>query len=523
MSPATIHRRRWWTLGVLSLSLLIISLDNTILNVALPTLSDDLGATSSQLQWIVDIYLLVFAGLLLTAGSLGDRYGRRRSLRIGLVIFGLGSIAATFSGSATELIVSRAVMGLGGAFIMPSTLSVLTHVFPEEERARAIGIWAAVSGLGIVIGPIAGGALLEHFAWGSVFLINIPFVIAALALSGSLVPESKDPEHAWLDPVGAGLSIAGLGTLLWAIIEAPERGWTNPAIIGALGVAAVVLALFAVWELRSRHPMLDVRLFRLRAFTGAAGAISLVFFALMGTIYFLTQYLQEVLGYDAFGAGVRITPVAVGLMIAAPSSTKIAARVGNRVVVATGLTVVAGALLLLSTASDTSGYGLVAATLLILGFGMGTAMAPATESIMSSLPAEHAGVGSAMNDTLRQVGGALGVAILGSILASNYGPDMETATHGLPANAASAAQDSVGAANAVAHHVGGDTGQALAGAAHHAFISAMDTTVLIAAGFALAGALFAAIVLPSRKPARATVVPIADARREPVAVEVAAA
>ncbi len=276
------------------------------------------------------------------------------------------------------------------------------------------------------------------------FLINVPFVIAALLLSRPLVPESKDPDSAWLDPAGAGLSIAGLGSLLWAIIEAPQRGWTDPTIMGALGLAGVLLAAFTAWELHTKHPMLDVRLFRNRSFSGAAGAIALVFFALMGTIYFLTQYLQDVLGYGALGAGIRITPVAIGLIIAAPSSTKIAARVGNRAVVAFGLTTVASALLLLSTASDTSGYGLVAATLVILGFGMGSAMAPATESIMSSLPAAHAGVGSAMNDTLRQVGGALGVAILGSILTSNYGPGMESATHGLPAGAASAAQDSVG-------------------------------------------------------------------------------
>ena len=495
----TAYERRWWTLLVLSLALVVISLDNTVLNVAMPTLAEDLDATSGQLQWIVDSYVLVFAGLLLSAGALGDRFGRRRGLQVGLGVFLFGSVAAALSTSPEMLIASRAVMGIGGAFIMPSTLSVLTNVFPAEERPKAIGIWAAVSGLGIAIGPVVGGFLIEHFSWGSVFMINVPIALAALVLSVWLVPESRDPKAPKLDLFGAALSIAGIVTLVWGIIEAGgERGWGDPAVLSSFGLSAALLAAFAVWELHAPQPMLNVRLFRDRSFTASSASIGMVFFALFGTIFFLTQYLQSVLGYEPLKAGEAIIPVSVGLIFAAPMAAKLTVKFGPRPVVTTGLTLVAAGLVLLSTAEVGSGYGLIAAVLLLMGFGMGLAMTPATEALMSSLPKEQAGVGSAMNDTVRQVGGALGVAVLGSLLTSQYRGDMDAAVSGMPADAEHAATETVGGAVAVADSVGGRAGDALAGAAQTAFVDAMSVTVLVAAGVALLGAVVSAVLMPRK-------------------------
>jgi EmrB/QacA subfamily drug resistance transporter len=502
-SAQSIYDRRWWTLLILSTALLVISLDNTILNVALPTIERELDAGSGQLQWIVDSYTLVFAGLLLTMGALGDRFSRRGALVSGLAIFGGASLASAFAESANMLIITRALMGIGGALIMPTTLSILTNVFPAEERAKAIGIWAAVAGIGVGIGPATGGWLLEQFGWTAVFLINVPIVIAALAATPKLVPDSRDPEQSRLDPMGAVLSTAGLGILTAAIIEAPARGWTDGLILGGFGAAAAVLAGFVIWELRTSSPMLDVRLFRIRRFTGASGSIALVFFALFGAIYFLTQFLQGVMDYTPFQAGIRMLPVAAGLILGGPLSAKLAGRVGTRIVVAVGLGVVAAALLLLSTAGTGSGYSLVAASLALLGFGMGATMAPATESIMSSVPLNHAGVGSAMNDTVRMVGGTLGVAILGSLLSSSYGADMEPAVKSLPEPAADAASDSLGQASVVADQVGGGAGRVLSDAAETAFTTAMSSTLTVAAATALAGAVLALVVLPGQSRERA--------------------
>ena len=503
MSAETIYDRRWWTLVVLSVALLTISLDNTILNVALPTIERELEASSGQLQWIVDSYTLVFAGLLLTMGALGDRFSRRGALVSGLVVFGAGSLASAFATSADMLIVSRAVMGIGGALIMPTTLSILTNVFPAKERPKAIGIWAAVAGLGVGIGPATGGWLLEQLDWTAVFLVNVPIVVAALAATPKLVPDSKDPSKARLDPLGALLSTVGLAVLTAAIIEAPERGWTSGIVLAGFAISALVLAAFVIWELRTKTPMLDIRLFKVRRFSGASFSIALVFFSLFGAIYFLTQYLQGVMDYSALDAGLRVTPVAGGLIIGGPLSAKLAGRFGTRAVVAAGLIVVAAALLLMSGADADSGYGLIAVSLVALGFGMGATMAPATESIMSSLPLAHAGVGSAMNDTVRMVGGTLGVAILGSLLSSGYGADMEPAVESLPAPAADAASDSLGHASVVAEGMGGGAGEALSRAAETAFSSAMGSTLMVASAVALAGAFIALTVLPGPSRERA--------------------
>jgi EmrB/QacA subfamily drug resistance transporter len=480
------------------LSLLVIGLDNTILNVALPTLVRDLNADASQLQWIVDAYALVFASLLLTAGSLGDRYGRRRVLGAGLVIFGIGSVLSAFATSPGSLIAWRALMGIGGAVIMPSTLSIVTNVFPAEERGRAIGIWAGFSGIGIAIGPVLGGWLLESFWWGSVFFINVPVIAVAVLAGLFLVPESRDPAATPLDPIGAVLSTVGLAALTYGLIEAPSHGWTDGIILGSFATAVVLLVAFVFAELRVRHPMMDVRLFENSRFTAASISTALVFFALFGVLFFLTQYLQFVLGYGTLEVGVRLIPVAAALMIAAPVSARLTERLGTKAVVTGGLVLVATGLGLLATASPASGYKLVASSLVTIGLGMGATMAPATEAIMGALPRARAGVGSAVATTLRQVGGVLGVAVLGSLLSSVYSARINDSVQGLPPAVASAARDSVGTAAGVAARIGGDAGQALTAAAHSAFLHGMDVTVLVGAGVALAGALVALLFLPAR-------------------------
>ncbi|HSD76407.1 MAG TPA: MFS transporter, partial [Solirubrobacteraceae bacterium] len=455
VSPDLVHRRRWWTLAVLSLSLLVISLDNTILNVALPSIRADLGASGGELQWIVDAYMLVFAGLLLTAGSLGDRFGRRRMLTAGLAVFGAGSALAAVSADATQLIASRALMGVGGAAIMPSTLSILTAVFPARERGRAIAAWAAIAGLGIAVGPVAGGWLLEHGDWNLVFLVNVPVVAAALALGRVLVPESRDPAQSRLDPGGAALSIAGLTALLYGIIEAPARGWADGRILAAFVLAAALLAALAAWERRAPSPMLDLALFREPRFSAASAAIALLFFAMFGVLFLLTQYLQSVLGYDALQAGLRTMPVAGGLVLAGPASAKAGERLGAKLPVTAGMAIAAAGLAGLATIDPSDAYGQLAAVLAVLGFGIGLAMAPATDSIMGAVPAERASIGSAVNDTNRLLGGALGVAVLGSLVSSAYRGDMDAVTSGLPAGAGDAARDSVGGASEVAARLGG--------------------------------------------------------------------
>jgi EmrB/QacA subfamily drug resistance transporter len=492
LDPAAIHARRWWTLAVMCLSLMVIGVDNTILNVALPTLVRDLGATTSQLQWIVDSYTLVFAGLLLTAGSLGDRFGRRRALSAGLLIFGAGSVASALAGSAEQLIVTRALMGIGGALIMPATLSIISNVFTvPAERGRAIAVWAGFSAMGIAIGPLSGGWLLEHFWWGSVFMVNIPIVILALTGGRLFVPESKDPSPRGLDPIGALLSIVGLGVLVWAIIEAPVQGWTDPTTLSAFLAGAVFIAGFIAWELHTDHPMLDVHFFANPRFSAASTAVTMVFFALFGSTFLQTQYLQFVLGYSAFEAGLRVGPVALVLMVTAPFSARLVERVGTKYIVAGGLAIVSLSLVVLSFATVTSGYPLVLASILILGLGMGMTMAPATESIMGSLPRAKAGVGSAVNDTTRQIGGALGVAILGSLLASTYASSLGNA---VPA----AAKASVGAALDLAAGLGGADGAALAALAKAAYVEGMGVGVLVAAGVALLGSVIALVFLPAQ-------------------------
>lgn len=501
------YDRRWLTLGVLCLSLVVIGIDNTILNVAIPTLSEQLQASMSQLQWIVDGYTLVFAGLLLTAGSLGDRFGRRGALSIGLAIFAVGSGLSALSGTPGQLTAARALMGVGAAFIMPATLSIVTNVFTiPAERAKAIAIWAGFSAIGIAVGPVAGGYLLKHFYWGSVFLVNIPFAVIALVLGRFLVPTSKDSTAPKLDPLGAVMSIVGLVVLLWAIIEAPSKGWASTQTIVAFVIATVLLVGFVVWELRSTHPMLDVRIFENPRFSAASIAITLTFFAMFGSLFLLTQYMQDVLGYSPLGAGVRVAPFALVMMVIAPMSTKFVDRLGTKVVVVTGLTIIAGSLLYMVWLDPDMGYTQVFIDMVIMAFGMALTMAPATESIMGALPRDKAGVGSAVNDTTRQVGGALGVAVIGSLFSSRYMPKMADVIAGssapVPPEMAEAIKGSIGGARSVAEKVAEmgmqEQADALMESAKSAFVSGMHSAVLVGAIIAFIGALVALFFLPAR-------------------------
>jgi EmrB/QacA subfamily drug resistance transporter len=498
----------------LALSLLVITMGNTILNVGLPTIREELDASSSQLQWIVDGYLLVFAGLLLAAGSLGDRFGRKRALMAGLAVFGLGSSLAAVSSDATMLIASRALMGLGAAGIMPTTLSILTNIFPSNERPKAIAAWAAVAGLGIALGPISGGFLIEHFAWSSIFLVNLPVVVACLIGAAALVPDSRDPESPKIDLPGTGLSIAGLSAVVWALIEAPELGWGSPTILATFAAGAAIIGAFIAWERHTDHPMLDVSVFRNLRFSAASVSIAFVFFALMGVMYCLTTYLQSVLGNSALQAGVKMLPIAIGMILASKLGVGITRRLGTKFAVAFGLTLVAGALAMIAMFSTDTGSLQIAAALGTLGLGMGFAMSPATEAIMGSLPREKAGIGSAMNDVVRELGGTLGVAVLGSILASSYGSSMDDATAGLPHPAAEAAGDSVGAAHEVGGHLAGGSGAKLIETANGAFVDALTTTATLGAAAAVIGALIALAFLPSRARA-AHSAPLSPALLEP--------
>jgi EmrB/QacA subfamily drug resistance transporter len=493
-----VHARRWGILGVLILALFGVSLDNTILTIALPTLSADLGATASQLQWMVEAYVLVFAGLLLVAGALSDRYGRRLALVSGLVLFGLGSALAPLVTSAEQLIALRAFMGFGAALTMPATLSILADVFPAEERPRAIAAWSAVSGLGIVVGPILGGWLLEHYPWSSVFVVNVPFVVMGIVATLAIVPESRSAERSPLDPVGAVLSVAGLVALVYGIIEVPTKGWSDPQIAISLAAAVVLLAAFVAWERRVAHPMLDVSLFRDRRFSAASLSVTMTFFSLMGVLFLLTQYLQGVLGLSAFETGIRFIPIAAGVIVASPVAAILTARIGTRLVTSLGLVVVAAGLALLTTLGVSSPDLQVAGVLFVVAVGMGLAMTPATDAIMSALPKAQFGVGSAVNDATREIGGALGVAVLGSLFASTYASHLGATLAGLPAAASDAATQSLAGAAAVAQALGGDAGAAVLAAARQSFVDGMSWTAVVGVGFAMVGALIAFAFLPDR-------------------------
>ena len=493
---------RWWTLGTLSLSLVIIGMDNTVLNVAIPTLQREFDAGASTLQWMVDSYILVFAGLLLTMGSLGDRHGRAMMLRLGLVVFSAAAFSAIFAESAGHVIAARAGMGVGGAMIMPSTLSIITDVFDGPERAKAIAIWAAVGGIGVGLGPLVGGSLIEAFSWEAVFLINVPFTLAALALGVRLVPESKDAVPRRLDVPGAVLSTASVAILVFAIIEAPELGWTAPLVIGGFAASAVLAVAFAVYELRTPNPLFDFRFLRRFRFSAGAAALGCAFFALFGMAFGMTQYLQFVKGFSPLEAGMAMLPIAAGVAIGSRAGERLNERIGTKRTVALGLLMLAGALSVINVYDVDTPYAVIGTVILSIATSMGLIMAPSTNAVMGAVPRADAGVGSAMNDVVRQVGGALGVAVIGSIFASLYSSNISDTLDGiagLPPGQVAAAGDSVGAAVRIAGALDGPAGAALDLAARAAFADALGYAILAGSGIAVVGALLVAKFMPARE------------------------
>lgn len=494
-----VSKNRWIGLVFIGISLLIISLDNTVLNVALPAISRDLGASASELQWIVDSYILVFAAVLLTMGSIGDRLGRKRALQFGILWFGIFSLLAALSNSTHMLIGTRALLGLGGATIMPATLSLITAMFRDpKERAQAIALWAAIFGLGSGIGPLIGGFLLEHFSWHAVFFVNLPVVAIALIGGQIYLPESRDHNAPSPDFPGVLLSIVGLFALVYGIIEAGQDGWTDTYVLLSFAVAAVVLGVFGWWENRSPHPMLPMYLFRNMSFTGANVAMTMMFFGMFGTLFFFSQYFQSVQGYTALEAGWRLLPQALVIMVAASSSARVAQMLGLKRTVSLGFFIAAGGMFVMSQIleADTS-YGIILLALIVLSSGMGIAMSPATNSIMGSVPVNKAGVGSAMNDTTRQIGGALGVAVLGTIMNHRYLDKIVTLKGSLPEQAYGYVENSIQGAHAVAAGLPAQASAPLLKVADQAFVTGMTEAMLIASLVMIGASLFTFLFLPS--------------------------
>lgn len=481
----------------------MVVVDNLIINVALPTLSRELGASTSGLQWIVDSYALVFACLLLAFGGLGDRFGRKGAIQIGLIAFMACSVWASFATSTATLILARGAMGIGAAAVFPATLAILIDVFRDPiERAKAIGVWSAVSGMAVAFGPISGGFLLEHFYWGSVFLVNVPIVIIALVLGAVFIPTSKDPNPHSLDFPGLGLSIAMVGLLVYTVIEGPHRGWTSVATLSSFAGSLVLLFAFIKRELSTSEPLLDVRVFRNARLSAATGSIGIAFFVLFGFTFLVTQYFQFVRGYSTLSAGVHTLPFALGAGVTAPIAARLALKFGTKRIVAIGLTNMAIGLIIIGTAeADTAYFGPVIISMLFLANGLALVTSPATDAVMGELPREKAGIGSAVNDVSREVGGTLGVAISGSVFASLYGPKLgELLTKfNMPAEAVALAKESAGAGFAVAEmSPTPEAAAAVRQAVSEAFMHGFHTACFTGAGVALFGALFALKFLPAR-------------------------
>ncbi|ANP49126.1 EmrB/QacA subfamily drug resistance transporter [Streptomyces griseochromogenes] len=491
--------RRWWALGALIASMLVLGFDTTILNVALPTMAGELGATTGQQQWMADAYVIVFAALMLPAGLLGDRFGRRLMLITGLVVFLAGSALGTLAGSVSVVIAARAVMGVGAALIMPLALSVLPSLFTSDEQGKAIGLVSTGSALGMPLGPIIGGWLLQHFWWGSIFLINVPMAAIAILACVFLLPETRDPATPKVDTLSTAFTTIGLGALIYAIIEAPDRGWGDPLILAVFAAAAVLITALVLRSRRVRRPMLDMSLLAQRGFLFNTVAATLVMFVLSGLMFVLPPYLQAVLGNDTLGTGVRMLPMVLGLSVAAKFAPALATRFGARAAVGAGLVVLAFAALLGSRTTTGSGYGFTALWLSLAGLGFGFALVPAMTAALATLPRDRAGSGSGLLMTLRQVGSAIGIALLGSLLADVFRDRLDVT--GLPAPAADTAGNSVVAAHLIAHRTGSAH---LAASANSAYVHGMGVVLLVCAIAALVSALLAAALLPNTPVARRT-------------------
>jgi EmrB/QacA subfamily drug resistance transporter len=486
----------------LCLSVLLVVVDNMIVNVALPTLSRELKASTSDLQWFVDAYTLLFAGLLLTGGSLGDRLGRKRMLQIGLVLFGLTSLWAASSSSTGELIAARAAMGVSAAVVYPATLALLSSIFTNRgERATAIGIWSAVSGLAVVIGPISGGALLRHFSWHSIFLVNIPLVVIALVAGVRLLPNSRDENPGRFDVVGAVLTVFSIGLLVWTVIEAPDRGWLSPATLGGFAGGVALLLVFVWWEARVASPLLDIAVFRNPRVFAASASIGAAFFALFGFVFLITQYLQSIRGYNTLQAGVAIIPFALVMVALSPVSILLSKRIGTKLVVCGGLLLMTAGFIVIATAAVNAAYwGPLVIVMVLLAAGLALASTPATDAIMGAISATKFGAGSAINDTTREVGGALGLAVIGSVMNSFF--VTRIGSHftrlGLPAATVAAAQKSVTAALSISQHLPASLAGPARYATQHAFMDGLHAGSFAGAGVTAVAACAVLAFLPSR-------------------------
>ncbi len=493
---------RWWAVGALALSGVTIGIDATVLSLALPTLAIDLHASTSQLQWFVDAYLLILGAMMLPAGLLGDRFGRKRLLLAALALFGIGSLACAYAGSAGQLIAARALLGLAAAFVLPLSLSVLPVLFDEHERQRALAVVASAAVLAYPLGPIVGGWLLTHFWWGSVFLINVPVIALALLAVAVLMPESRSATRARLDVVGVLLSTAGLAALTYGLIEAGDRGWGDGRSLAWMAGGVVVLAGFLGWERRltrtgTRQPLIDLGLFGSRSFTWGVVLSTLLSFALIGLLFAAPLYFRSILGVDAMGAGIRMLPLIGGMVVGLAAGDRISRKASAKITVAIGF-VAAGAGLALGALTGThDGTGFAVTWLAIAGFGTGVVLPPAINAALSQLTGEHSGVGSALIQAVRQVGGTFGVAVLGSVLNSTY----RNALHldGLPTQVADAVRDGVASGVAVAHRLGST---ALLDMVQNAFVHGMDVLLGISAGIAAVSALLSLVFLPGRGGAR---------------------
>ena len=510
IDPA-VHQRRWLILGVLCLSLVLVVAAVSSINVAIPSIRTQLKPSDTQLLWIVDIYAVVFAGLLLPAGALGDKFGRKGALQIGLLLFGLGSILSSSAGGPSVLLGFRCLMGLGAALIMPSTLSLLTSVFPGHERPKAIAVWTGFAGAGGVIGTLVGGAVLNSFWWGSVFFVSVPIALLAFVLVTMLCPSSKEARSHPLDPVGALLSVSGFGGLLYGIIEGPEKGWGSVHSIAAFGLAAAALTAFVLWERQSAHPMLDVHFFEIPRFGAGALGVTMAFLAMFSMFFVIAQYLQAVRGYSPLRGGIATLPFAITMIAISPRGPALGARFGTKRLVITGLLVMPIGLLLLSTVTVHSPYPLTAIALVVTAIGPALAIPTLSTGIVLSLPMDKAGVGSAVNDTTREVGGAIGIAVLGSILNARYRSGIASTLAQLPPEAApvaAAARHGVSALADVVHQAPNTPGlsglvpqlQQLLATAKNEFVGGMHVGLRVSAGVVLATALVLSRWFPSAQP-----------------------
>jgi len=492
----SVSDRRWWVLAVMSIAVLIVFIDNTVVNTALPAISVDLGASISQLQWVVNSYTLVLAGLLLLGGSLGDLFGRRMWMAVGLIIFGAAATGAAFASNIETLIAMRAAQGLGAALVLPATLSIITNVFPRGERAKAIGIWTAVGALGIGLGPVLGGYLVDSFSWSAVFLIHIPIILAALG-GLLIVPESRDERGLKLDIPGAILGTAGIVALVFGIIRGGEAGWSSPEVVVAFAIAVVVLSTFAIVEIRSDAPMLPLKFFSQKDFTGAVLVIGVIMFAMFVSFFFLTQYFQIVQGRSALQAGLLIVPTSVAMMFTAPISGKVVNTIGPRyLVLAMSGAMLTGVLLLTQVNVDSSVISVIA-PLMIFGLGAGLGLPALTDTVMAAVPEADAGVGSAVNDVSRELGGALGIAIIGSAVSIFYRNNItESLETSFPPDVVELAREGVGVASIVARSLPGDVGAALTEASNIAFVDAMTSGFALSAVVLLASVVVAFTLIP---------------------------